>query len=479
MEPSSGTGRDAIGMTRRTEETSGEQLRFGESEAQVQLRRAWRNVLQALSPQVAASSRRYLEAVEPLEIEGNRVRLRLDNAFGRQWLYHRLRHEIETRLHQQLGFPVHIELVGEEAVPAQAPQAVVQVLEPMPAAPPLPPPRFNRDYTFETFVVGKSNRLAHGAAQAVVEAPGRRYNPLFLYSLPGLGKTHLLHAIGQAFLARFPQARVLYISGEEFVRHYVQAVRHGQADEFRALHRSVHLWLVDDVQFIAGRERTQEEFFHIFNTLFGTERPMALTSDKPPRELLGLEERLRSRFEQGLCADIAPPDFELRVAILLAKAEREGVALPMEIAEFIADKVQSNVRALEGALTRLIAHSSLHREPLSLEMAAEVLRVFFVDARPQPVTVQRVLEEVCHEFGIDPQELTGRSRRGDIVPIRQIAMYAARDLTGEPWARIAQAFGRNDHTTILHAYQQISQRLPRDPQLRARIEAIRRRLTCP
>ncbi len=467
-------------MTQRRDEMAVEQLRFGEGEAQVQLRRAWRNVLHALLPQVAISSRRYLESVEPIDIEGDRVRLRLDNTFGRQWIAHRLRHEIESLLAQQLGFPVHIELVGEEDTPTPSPsvQTVVQTLEPTPTMPPLPPPQFNRDYTFETFIVGRSNRLAHGAALAVVDAPGRRYNPLFLYSLPGLGKTHLLHAIGQAFLARFPQARVLYISGEEFLRRYVQAVRNGQADEFRELHRSVHLWLVDDVQFIAGRERTQEEFFHIFNALFATSRPMVLTSDKPPRELLGLEERLRSRFEQGLCADIAPPDFELRVAILLAKAEREGVALPMEIAEFIADKVQSNVRTLEGALTRLIAHSALHRQPLSLELAAEVLRAFFVDAKPQPVTVQRVLEVVCREFGIDPQELTGRSRRGDIVPIRQIAMYAARDLTGEPWARIAQAFGRNDHTTVLHAYQQISRRLPRDPQLRARIEAIRRRLDC-
>ncbi|MCS7065888.1 MAG: chromosomal replication initiator protein DnaA [Fimbriimonadales bacterium] len=464
----------------RREERAVEQLRLGEGEVQVQLRRAWRNVLQALLPHVAISSQRYLEAVEPLDVEGDLVRLRLDNAFGRQWIAHRLRHEIESLLTQQLGFPVRVELVGEEGALTEVPQtqAVAQLIEPVPAAPPLPPPRFNRDYTFETFIVGRSNRLAHGAAQAIVDAPGKRYNPLFIYSLPGLGKTHLLHAIGQAFLTRFPQARVLYLSGEEFLRRYVQAVRQGQADEFRELHRSVHLWLVDDVQFIAGRERTQEEFFHIFNTLFTTERPIALTSDKPPRELLGLEERLRSRFEQGLCADIVPPDFELRVAILLAKAEREGVRLPMEIAEFIADKVQSNVRALEGALTRLIAHSSLHREPLTLETAAEVLRTFFVDAKPQPVTVQRVLEVVCHEFGINQQELTGRSRRGDIVPIRQIAMYAARDLTGEPWARIAQAFGRNDHTTVLHAYQQVSRRLPRDPHLRARIEAIRRRLGC-
>lgn len=465
----------------RRKDESIDQLRLGESLDSAQLRRAWREALRHLLPKASVTSRRFLEAIEPLGIQGDCVALRLDSAFGRQWVAHHHRHEMTVLLSEYLGREVRVELVGEEASRTPTPMEEVAVAMPAtvtaPSAPPLPAPQFHPQLTFETLIVGQSNRLAVAAGQAVVESPGKRYNPLFLYGAPGLGKTHLLHAIGQAFLSRYPGARVVYMSAEAFVRDYVQAIRSGRIEEFRTRYRSVDLWLMDDVQFLAGKERSQEEFFHLYNTLYSAGRPLVMSSDKPPRDLNGVEERLRSRFEQGLCADIAPPDYEMRIAILCAKAEREGVVLPIEVAEYIADKVHSNVRTLEGVLTRLMAHSSLYEMPISVELAREALRDYLIDASPSPpLTLASVIEAVCEEFAISEYELTGKSRRGDIVPIRQVAAYMARELTGESWTRIAQALQRNDHTTVMHAYRQIAQRLPRDPQLRETVQRIRSRI---
>ncbi|MFN3689564.1 MAG: chromosomal replication initiator protein DnaA, partial [Fimbriimonadales bacterium] len=407
----------------RRDDRASEQLQLGEDIDAARLRRAWRNVIQALLPRMPLSSRRYLEAITLAGIEGDQVRLRLDSAFGRNWIQQRYQRDLQELLSQQLGFPVAIVLVGEDSAPTAEPAPAV--VAPVPPATPAPAPdrpEFNPNFTFETFVVGKSNRLAHAAALAVAQGAGNRYNPLFLYSPPGLGKTHLLHAIGQAYLQRVPSARVLYISGEEFLRSYVQATRHQKADEFRERYRTVQLWLVDDVQFIAGKERTQEEFFHIFNMLYGAGRQLVMTSDKAPRDLIGIEERLRSRFEMGLCADIAPPDLETRIAILMNKAERDGVQLPIEIAEFIADKVQSNIRVLEGVLTRLIAQSSITGEPMTLELAAQAMQAYLVHAPPRPrqtPSLERILRLVCEELGVPPEELTGSSRRGEIVQARQ------------------------------------------------------------
>jgi chromosomal replication initiator protein len=469
----------------RREDRVAEQLRLGEDIDAARLRQAWRNVVQALLPKVAPSSRRYLEEMTPVGIEGDVVRLQLDSAFGRNWVQQRFQRDLQEGLSQQLGFAVVVQLVGADAVSEPPPPPVAAPVAPTArSAPPLPRPQFNPSFTFESFVVGATNRLAHAAAVAVAQGNTRRYNPLFLYSPPGLGKTHLMHAIGQAFLQRIPNACIMYLSGEEFVRGYVQAMRQQKADEFRERYRAVQLWLVDDVQFIAGKERTQEEFFHIFNMLHGAGKQLVLSSDKAPRELIGVEERLRSRFEMGLCADIAPPDLETRIAILLNKAARDGVELPLEVAEFIADKVQSNVRVLEGVLTRLIAQSSLAGEPLTLTLAAQALQAYLVNAQPQPVqtpSLERIVRVVCDELGVSQEELLGSSRRSEVVQARQIAAFLAREATGESWQRIAQALGRADHTTVLHAYKQAEQRTaPRRPPARARpTPAPARGLTLP
>jgi chromosomal replication initiator protein len=474
-----GESRDADTAMRR-EDCVAEQLRLGEDIDAARLRQAWRNVVQALLPKVAPSSRRYLEEMTPVGIEGDVVRLQLDSAFGRNWVQQRFQRDLQEGLSQQLGCAVVVQLVGADALSEPPPPPVAAPVAPTArSAPPLPRPQFNPSFTFESFVVGATNRLAHAAAVAVAQGNTRRYNPLFLYSPPGLGKTHLMHAIGQAFLQRVPNACIMYLSGEEFVRGYVQAMRQQKADEFRERYRAVQLWLVDDVQFIAGKERTQEEFFHIFNMLHAAGKQLVLSSDKAPRELIGVEERLRSRFEMGLCADIAPPDWETRIAILLNKAARDGVELPMEVAEFIADKVQSNVRVLEGVLTRLIAQSSLTGEPLTLTLAAQALQAYLVNAQPQPVqtpSLERIVRVVCDELGVPQEELLGSSRRSEVVQARQIAAFLAREATGESWQRIAQALGRADHTTVLHAYKQAEQRLRHDARLRERVQRLRQRV---
>lgn len=462
----------------KEEKEDQEQLRLGEDEQMALLRRAWRNTVLELLPRVAASSRTFLEQIQPVGLEEGLVHLELRGAFAREWITRRHKREIEEQLGEQLSQKVQIVLVEPAAsslLEGSEPKALVRMPR-EPSAPPLPRQCLNPRYTFSTYVEGASNRLACAGARAVVQAPGTRYNPLFLYSTPGLGKTHLLHAIGQALWSRDPKARLLYLSAEEFLQNYVKAIREGKSEEFRALHRSVHLWLIDDVEFLGGRERTQEEFFHIFNFLYQSNRQIVLTSDRPPREIIALEERLRSRFEQGLCADIAPPDFELRVAILQKKAELEGITLPDEVIYFIADKVQSNIRALEGALTRLVTYASLYQERITIELAATVLKDYYVEVQPKKVDIDQILDRICEIFSVSKEELVSNSRKGNIVPIRQVAMFLVRELTEEPWTRIAHAFRKHDHTTVIHAHQQVAKRRSQDPHLERMLQEIKKKL---
>lgn len=466
-------------MNKRKDDVQPDQLLLGEDEQLTLLRRAWRNTLQELLPNVAQSSRGFLEQVVPASYREGCVLLQIDGGFAREWVNKRHKREIEELLSNYLNETIQVQIAAPSTAAASSElvehQAAVMIQTESPA-PALPKPRLNPRYTFAQFVEGKSNRLAFAGARAVVDAPGIRYNPLFIYSTPGLGKTHLLHAIGQALQRIQPQARVMYFSAEEFLQSYVRSVREGKTEDFRAAHRSVHLWLVDDVHFLGGRDRTQEEFFHIFNVLYQSGRQIVLTSDRPPREIIALEERLRTRFEQGLCADIAAPDFELRLAILQAKAEMDGIPLPEDVAVFIADKVQSNIRALEGALTRLAAHASLNGEPINLDMTAEILRSYFVEAKPAKVGTDLILSAVCELFQVQKEELVGKSRRSEVTFIRQLAMYAMREMTEETWKRIAQVFGRDDHTTIIHAYQKISQQVGSDPDIKRKVQEIKRKI---
>lgn len=315
----------------------------------------------------------------------------------------------------------------------------------------------NPKYTFERFVVGRSNSLSHAAAWSVAHHPAEKYNPLFIYGGVGLGKTHLMHAIGHKVREIYPHLRVAYVSGETFLFHVVTAIREDKTAEFRRAYRSVDVWLVDDVQFIASAERTEVEFFHIFNELYDTNRQIVICSDRPPKELNLGEARLRSRFEWGLITEITPPDLEHRIAILQRKAQEENVNLPEDVALFIAQSIQTNIRVLEGALTRVIAYASLIGKPITLEIAKESLRDY-CDLRQYSVELRHIFKVVAEYFNIAIDDLRSAKRNRSLVQPRHIAMYLARELTTESLSDIGRAFGK-DHTSVLYAYEKIREEI--------------------
>jgi chromosomal replication initiator protein len=338
----------------------------------------------------------------------------------------------------------------------------------------LPGPRLNPRYTFATFIVGSANQLAHAASQAVVDAPGEAYNPLFLYGGVGLGKTHLLHAIGHATMDR--GLTVLYVSSETFTNEIIDAIRYRTTDEFRAKYRSVDVLLVDDIQFIAGKDSTEEEFFHTFNSLHEANKQIVICSDRPPKAIVSLAERLRSRFEWGLIADIQPPDMETRIAILRAKSEMMGRMIPDEVVAYLASRVQSNIRELEGSLNRLIAFAHLQGMPLTTETVKAALANLASDGKPRRVTIAEILDAVADHFRIPTDDIRGKQRDKHIVVPRQIAMYLMRQETEASLLEIGQALGGRDHSTVLHGCEKISREINDNTSLRKEVLAIRQQL---
>lgn len=329
--------------------------------------------------------------------------------------------------------------------------------------------QLNCNYTFDTFIVGSSNRLAQAASQAVADNPAVAYNPLFLYGGVGLGKTHLLHAIGHRSLRK--NLRVLYVSSEKFTNDLINSIRNHTTEDFRGKYRSMDVLLVDDIQFIAGKESTQEEFFHTFNTLHAASRQIVISSDRPPKAIVTLEARLRSRFEGGLIADIQPPDLETRIAILRTKAASKPINVPETVIEFIAHMVQSNIRELEGALNRVVACARLTDRPLTLELTTEALQDI-IDRRDS-VTPTQVLDAVAYYFKVGTDELQGRRRNRNIALPRQVAMFLMREITGTSYPQIGQMLGGRDHSTILHGCDKITTMVEEDDQLRRDVLAIR------
>jgi chromosomal replication initiator protein len=331
----------------------------------------------------------------------------------------------------------------------------------------------NQRYTFSNFIVGSANRLAHAASLSVAERPGHAYNPLFLYGGVGLGKTHLMHAVGNQVIAKFPRKRVVYATSEKFTNEFITSIQQGKIDEFRARYRRIDLLLIDDIQFIADKERTQEEFFHTFNAIHEDGKQIVLSSDRPPKAILTLEERLRSRFEWGLIADLTAPDLETRIAILRAKAEEGAVPITSDVIEFIARKVVSNIRELEGALNRIVAYASMGAMPISIELAQAVLSNVLYNPKKRQVTPERIAKAVSDYYGVQLDALKGQKRDKAIVMPRQIAMFLMREETDVSLLRIGAELGGRDHSTVLHACDKITRESAANDELRREIAAVR------
>ncbi len=396
------------------------------------------------------------------------------SGYAKDWMEHRLLGTIKRTLTRQAGKTVAVKFIvwGNDHE-----QKNVSLLNlPAPAPNPLPsatlPANLNPGYIFDNFVVGPGNRLAHAASMAVAEDPAGSYNPLFIYGGVGLGKTHLLNAVGHTCQAEGLQ--VLYVSSEEFTNDLIEAIRSHTTDDFRAKYRTVDVLLVDDIQFIAGKERTQEEFFHTFNTLHSTGKQIVVTSDRTPKSMVALEERLCSRFEWGLIADIQPPDLETRIAILRSKASTSTAPVPDDIINLIAARIQSNIRELEGALNRVLALSNLTNQPLTPEVAEAALNSLL--PKHSRLTAEQIIEQVARHFGVQVPALRGDSRSRAIARPRQIAMYLIREETGASLPQIGATLGGRDHTTVLYGCERISNLIEEDAGIRSEVIALRQRL---
>ena len=334
-------------------------------------------------------------------------------------------------------------------------------------------PRLNPKYTFESFVVGNANRFAHAAALAVSESPGEAYNPLFIYGGVGLGKTHLMQAIGHFIHQTDPKKKILYMTSESFTNELISAIQQKKTYEFREKIRKVDVLMVDDVQFIAGRESTQQEFFNTFNELHNENKQIILTSDKPPKDIPRLEERLSSRFEWGLVADIQRPDVDTRVAILREKTTQEGIDVPDEVLQLIAGKIDSNIRELEGCLTRLVAYSGMVKQPITVELCEQALKEIFDQTKKKQITADLIMQTVCDYYGLTTEDITGPTRKREITVPRQIAMFLTREMTGMSLPQIGGVFGGRDHTTVLHSCKTVEANMKSNTDIKAVVEDIK------
>jgi chromosomal replication initiator protein len=402
-------------------------------------------------------------------VEGDHLRIAAPNPFTRNWLLEHHLAVLKAAAQDGIGGNPRISIEVDERLESRPQEP--SFFAPQPAIAPGTVEGLNPRYTFESFVVGSSNQFAQAACQAVAELPSRAYNPLFIYGGVGLGKTHLLHAVGHQSAKIFPGLTVVYLSSERFTNELINAIRYDRTAEFRGRYRTIDLLLIDDIQFISGKERTQEEFFHTFNDLYESRKQIIVSSDCSPKEIPELEERLRSRFEWGLIADIQPPDFETRVAILKKKAALERVLLPDDVAYLIAGRVKSNIRELEGSLTRMIAFCALTGREMNIDLAQEVLAELWGDEE-KIITIDQIQRKVCDLFGVKPSDLKAKTRTKTVAFPRQVAMYLARKLTHASLAEVGRAFGGKDHTTVLHAVDKITGLLEDDPKLRKTIETL-------
>ncbi|MBA3234709.1 MAG: chromosomal replication initiator protein DnaA, partial [Chloroflexi bacterium] len=448
-------------------------------------RQVWRAALGELQVSLSpANFETWLRDTQLVDVDEQRFRIAVPNGFAKDWLESRYRSLISQTLARIVGYSVQVEFVigtspetpTSAVEPAEGPRPAVSTPGAARSGATSPgttarqqvrvePTRVGGDggttfinprYTFSNFIVGSANRLAHAASLSVAERPGHAYNPLFLYGGVGLGKTHLMHAIGNQVIAKFPRKRVVYATSEKFTNEFIASIQQGKIDEFRARYRRIDLLLIDDIQFIADKERTQEEFFHTFNAIHEDGKQIVLSSDRPPKAILTLEERLRSRFEWGLIADLTVPDLETRIAILRAKAEEGAVPITSDVVEFIARKVVSNIRELEGALNRIVAYASMGAMPIGIELAQAVLSNVLYNPKKRQVTPERIARVVSEYYSVPMDVLQGQKRDKAIVVPRQIAMFLMREETDVSLLRIGAELGGRDHSTVLHACDKIN-----------------------
>jgi chromosomal replication initiator protein len=456
----------------------------------------WRAIVHDLQP----NQRAWLRASEPVTLHESTAIIAVPNDFTRGQLEGRLRAQLEDALSESFGREIRLAVSVNPALEDQSPHthiheetspssdmstnrvdddgtppglipAPASQAAPAPSSAPAPEPaadrrmhsaletRLNPKYTFETFVIGSSNRFPHAAAVAVSEAPGKAYNPLLVYGESGLGKTHLLHAIGHYVRSLYTNAKVRYVSSEEFTNEFINAVRDDRQDRFKRRYRDVDVLLIDDIQFLQGKTQTQEEFFHTFNTLHNANKQIVLTSDQAPKKLEALEERLRNRFEWGLITDVQPPELETRIAILRKKAAMDRLTAPPDVLEFIASKIQTNIRELEGALIRVTAFANLNRQDVDMSLAEIVLRDLIPEGAEPEITPGLIIAQTAAYFGVSIEDLTGPSRGRHLVMARQIGMYLCRELTELSLPKIGAEFGNRDHTTVMYADRKIRQLL--------------------
>ena len=440
----------------------------------------WEQTLEYIKKKVSKPSfETWLKATQAHDIEDNTMIIHAPNEFARDWLENRYTLLISDALKEITGAELNVKFIipaiEEETEEAPTKPKEEQLSETNGQSD-VPKSMLNDKYTFDTFVIGSGNRFAHAASLAVAEAPAKAYNPLFIYGGVGLGKTHLMHAIGHYVIEHNPDAKVVYLSSEKFTNEFINAIRDNKAIHFRNKYRNVDVLLIDDIQFLAGKEQTQEEFFHTFNALHEESKQIIISSDRPPKEIPTLEDRLRSRFEWGLITDITPPDLETRIAILRKKAKADKLDIPNEVMLYIANQIDTNIRELEGALIRVVAYSSLINQDMNADLAAEALKDIIPSAKPKKLTITDIQQVVADHYDVKVEELKAKKRTKMIAFPRQIAMYLSREMTENSLPKIGEEFGGRDHTTVIHAHEKISKMLQTDTEFQKQIQEIMNKL---
>jgi len=435
----------------------------------------WAKALQEIEKKLSKPSfETWLKSTKAHALQNDTLIITAPNEFARDWLESRYLHLIAETIYDLTGAELGIKFI----IPQNQLDEEFELKTPEKKATKNDEPAehsqnmLNQKYTFDTFVIGSGNRFAHAASLAVAEAPAKAYNPLFLYGGVGLGKTHLMHSIGHYVQEHNPNAKVVYLSSEKFTNEFINSIRDNKAVEFRNKYRNVDILLIDDIQFLAGKESTQEEFFHTFNTLHEESKQIVISSDRPPKEIPTLEDRLRSRFEWGLITDITPPDLETRIAILRKKAKAEGLDIPNEVMLYIANQINTNIRELEGALIRIVAYSSLINKDINADLAAEALKDIIPSSRPKVITIFEIQKVVGQHYSVKLEDFKAKKRTKSIAFPRQIAMYLSRELTDSSLPKIGEEFGGRDHTTVIHAHEKITKLLNTDTQLQKQINEI-------